>query len=169
MPSAMAELETCIPALRRYARSLLGNSEEADDLVHDCIVRALDQLHTWRQDGNMRAWLFSILHNLFVTQARRRHAHPAVPIETVPDDWLELQPRQDDHISAQDMLRALGQLPEEQRTVLLLVSVEDLSYAETARVLDIPLGTVMSRLSRAREKLRRCVEGEAYPPLRRVK
>lgn len=169
MQGVMAELEACIPALRRYARSLLGNTDEADDLVHDCVVRALDQLHTWRRDGNMRAWLFSILHNLSVTQARRRLARPAVPIDNISDEQLQLQPRQDEHLSTQDLILAVGQLPEEQRAVLLLVSVEDLSYAEAARVLDIPLGTVMSRLSRAREKLRRCVEGESYPPLRRVK
>ncbi len=117
----------------------------------------------------MRAWLFSILHNLSVTQARRRLAHPVVPIESIGEERLQLQPRQDDLMSSQDVIQALTQLPEEQRAVVLLVSVEDLSYAEVARVLDIPLGTVMSRLSRAREKLRRSVEGEVYPPLRRVK
>lgn len=169
MPSVMAELEACIPALRRYARSLLGSGEEADDLVHDCIARALDQLHTWRQEGNMRAWLFSILHNLSVTQARRRAARPAVPIDSIGDERLQAPPRQDDHLSAQEMMVAVGRLPEEQRAVLLLVAVEDLSYTEVARALDIPLGTVMSRLSRAREKLRRAMEGEAHPTLRRVK
>ena len=117
----------------------------------------------------MRAWLFSILHNLSVTQARRRLARPVVPIDSIGDDRLQAPPRQDDHVSAQEMMLAVGRLPEEQRAVLLLVAVEDLSYTEVARALDIPLGTVMSRLSRAREKLRRSMEGEAHPTLRRVK
>ncbi len=165
----MAELEACIPALRRYARSLLGSGEDADDLVHDCIVRALDQLHTWRREGNLRAWLFSILHNLSVTQARRRIARPVVAIDSIGDDRFQAPPRQDDHVASQDVMVAVSRLPEEQRAVLLLVAVEELSYTEVAHALDIPLGTVMSRLSRAREKVRRSMEGEVHPPLRRVK
>ena len=166
----MAEMESCIPALRRYALSLLRDREEVDDLVHDCLVCALDQLHTRRENGELRPWLFAIMHNLFVSGVRRRGRRPRpVSIDEVDENRLGMQAGQDDHIQTRDLMRAVDELPEEQRSVLLLVSVEDLSYAQVAGVLGIPIGTVMSRLSRARERLRQSVDGEKYPALRRVK
>ena len=158
-----------MPALRRYARSLVRDRQEVDDLVHDCLVRALDQLHTRREEGDLRAWLFTIMHNLFVSRARRNKARArTVSLEEVNQDDLAVGSTQDGHMQARDLVRALDDLSEEQRSVLLLVTVEDLSYAQVAQVLGIPIGTVMSRLSRARERLRQLMEGER-PALRRIK
>jgi RNA polymerase sigma factor (sigma-70 family) len=170
MASVIAEMETCIPALRRYASALVRDHQEVDDLVHDCLVLALDRLHTFRDDGQLRAWLFAILHNQFVSQVRRAKVWgTAVPIESADEAVLGKCVSQEDHVRVDDLMRALDRLPEEQRSVLLLVAVENLSYAEVARVIGVPISTVMSRLSRAREKLRR-EEREAPPSvLRRVK
>jgi RNA polymerase sigma-70 factor (ECF subfamily) len=170
MAGVMASMEACIPALRRYARTLVRDREEVDDLVHDCLVRALDQLHTRREGGDLRAWMFAIMHNLFVSRARRNKSRGGtVSIAEIDEEVLGIRASQDDHMQGRELLRAVEALPEEQRSVLLLVSVEDLSYAEVAEVLGIPIGTVMSRLSRARERLRLMMEGEARPALRRVK
>jgi RNA polymerase sigma-70 factor (ECF subfamily) len=169
-PNDLAQIEACIPALRRYAWSLLRNREDADDLVHDCLVRALDKLHTRRDDADVRAWLFTILHNLFISQQRRRRTRAGtIALEPEHDGAAPVPATQDDRLLWRDMLIALERLPEEQRSVVLLVSVEDLSYAETAAVLGIPIGTVMSRLARGREKLREYTGTEPRPALRRVK
>jgi RNA polymerase sigma-70 factor (ECF subfamily) len=159
--SDLARMEACIPALRRYAAVLLQNREEADDLVHDCLVRALDHLHTRREDADLRPWLFSIMHNLFVSRIRRRRVRgSAVPVEQVEEAVLGEQGNQEKRVQLGDVMRAMESLPEEQRSVLLLISVEDLSYLQVSEVLGIPLGTVMSRLSRGRERLRQLMEGE---------
>jgi RNA polymerase sigma-70 factor (ECF subfamily) len=165
-------LEPMIPALRRYARALVRDRSAADDLVQDGLERALSRWHQRRPDGDTRSWVFTILHNLAVNrsrQAARRGAH--LPLESLAEPG---QPAlQEDALRHRDLLRALDGLPEDQRSVLLLVSVEDLSYAEAATVLGVPLGTVMSRLARGRERLRQAMEGEAAPAevthLRRVK
>ena len=147
-------IEACIPALRRYGRTLLRDAQEVDDLVHDCLVRALERLETRRSSGDLRAWLFAIMHNLFVSRTRRARVRGSQrSIESVPEDALSAGGGQESRIQMRDLLRALDAMPLEQRSVLVLVSVEDLSYAEVAQVLDIPIGTVMSRLSRARERL----------------
>jgi len=170
MASVIAEMEKCIPALRRYASSLLRDRQEVDDLVHDCMVRALDRLHTRRDDGDLRAWLFAIMRNLFISRIRRtKRCGVPKPIATADTVVLGQRANQEDRLRRMDLMRALDELPEDQRSVLLLVAVEDLPYAETARVLGVPIGTVMSRLSRAREKLRRSMGEEAPPALRRVK
>jgi len=167
----LSHIEECIPALRRYATALLRNREDADDLVHDCLVRALDKLHTRRDDADVRAWLFTIMHNLFVSQLRRKKSRPAgEPLTESREATLTLRPDQETNLHFRDLVAALNRLPVEQRSVLLLVSVEDLSYAEAAGVLGIPIGTVMSRLARGRERLRQMTEGEQVRPvLRRVK
>jgi RNA polymerase sigma-70 factor, ECF subfamily len=167
----LTRIEACIPALRRYAAALLRNREEADDLVHDCLVRALDKLHTRRDDADIRAWLFAIMHNLFISQLRRAKARPAGdPLDESHEAAMSVRPDQESSLQWRDLLRALNRLPVEQRTVILLISVEDLSYAEAATVLGIPIGTVMSRLARGRERLRLILdEGEVRPALRRVK
>jgi RNA polymerase sigma-70 factor (ECF subfamily) len=170
MASVIADMEACIPALRRYAATLLRDRQEVDDLVHDCLVRALDRLHTRRDDGELRAWLFTIMHNLFISRMRRvKLRGTAEPLDTADEAVLGQRPGQDDHMRHRDLMRGLDELPEDQRSVLLLVAVEDLSYAEAARVMGVPVGTVMSRLSRAREKLRRSMGEEAPTALRRVK
>ena len=170
MTSVIAEMEAWIPSLRRYASALLRDRQEVDDLVHDCLVLALDRLHTLREDGQLRAWLFTILHNLFVSQVRRAKVRgTTVPIDAADEVVFDRRPRQDDYMHAHDLMGALHRLPEEQRCVLLLVAVEDLSYAEVARVMRGPIDTVMSRLSRAREKLRREECMTQPSALRRVK
>jgi RNA polymerase sigma factor (sigma-70 family) len=167
----LTRIEACIPALRRYAAALLRDREDADDLVHDCLVRALDKLHTRRDDADVRAWLFAIMHNLFVSQLRRAKARPAgEPLDEAHEAAMSMRPDQENSLHWRDLLRALNRLPVDQRSVILLVSVEDLSYAEVANVLGIPIGTVMSRLARGRERLRQMAEEEEFRPvLRRVK
>jgi RNA polymerase sigma-70 factor (ECF subfamily) len=145
-----------IPRLRRYARALLGDSGEADDLIQDTLERAIGRLHQWREGDNPRKWLFSILHNLHVDGLRRKSRRP-------PHVGLE-SPEVDSALSAADggsggdLDRALRQLSVEQRQVVLLVGLEGLSYAEAAEVLDIPVGTVMSRLARGRDRLRQLMD-----------
>ncbi len=168
MSSVLARMESCVPALRRYASALLRSRQDADDLVHDCLVRALERLHTRHEDVEMRIWLFAIMHNLFVSQ--RRKANVRGRAASLDGDEAEpgLRATQDDRLHWHDTVRALNNLPDEQRAVLLLVSVEELSYAEVARVLGIPVGTVMSRLARGRERLRQFTGHQARPVLRRV-
>jgi len=146
-----------IPRLRRYARALLGDRAAADDLVQDTLERAWTRFAQWRAGSDLRAWLFSIMHNLRVDQLRR----PALPTETLGEDagQVPTRPTQSDQLEVMDIESALRQLPEEQREVLLLVGLDDMSYAEVASALGIPLGTVMSRLSRGRERLRQIMAG----------
>jgi len=163
------EIVACIPSLRRYARGLTGNREAADDLVQDTMEKAWTRLALWERRGDLRAWLFSILHNLFVDRAR---ADRRSPIEAAKDEapTAPVRATQADMLEVRDLDRALARLPLEQREVLLLVAVEQMRYEEVARVLDIPAGTVMSRLSRARERLRAILEGaDAAPRLKAVK
>jgi RNA polymerase sigma-70 factor (ECF subfamily) len=154
-------VEPVIPALRRYARALVRNRAAADDLVQDCLERAISHWHR-RREGDPRPWLFTILHNLAVNHFRRsarRGTH--ITIDEANEDDFGQDAVQEQKLMYQDVLDKLARLPEDQRVVLLLVAVEDLSYADAARVLDIPIGTVMSRLSRAREKLQQEIEGTA--------
>ena len=165
------DIEATIPALRRYARALVRNHATADDLVQDCLERAVTRWHQ-RREGDPRPWLFTILHNLAISRLRqmaRRGYH--VGLDEADESVTARPPTQEDGLRHREVLRALETLPEEQRSVLLLISVEDLSYAEAAKVLDIPVGTVMSRLSRARNKLSRAMASDtaARPALRRVK
>jgi RNA polymerase sigma-70 factor, ECF subfamily len=170
MPGMLSRIEACIPALRRYALVLLRSQQDADDLVHDCLVRALDKLHTRRGDADIRGWLFTIMRNLFVSQRRREKIRPDAEALEEGEGTLGSMPgAQEDTLRWKEVLRKLNSLPEDQRTVILLVSVEDLSYAEVARVLGVPVGTVMSRLARGRERLRQTTEEAALPYLRRVK
>lgn len=177
MTGALPAIEASIPALRRYAHALLRSRQDADDLVQDTLLRALDNLHRLRGEGGVRPWLFTIMHNLFVSQLRKTKARPAHEGIT-PDTEASLlaADSQEDGLHHRDVMRALDALPIEQRTVILLVAVEDLSYGDAARVLGIPIGTVMSRLSRGRERLRAIAFAGAASPddrprllLRRVK
>jgi len=168
-------LEPMIPALRRYARALARDRSAADDLVQDCLERAIVHWGQRRVDGNPRAWVFAILQNLFNHRARRMARSSAhVPLEDADDGALAVAAPQEKQLLYKETLDALAQLPEDQRAALLLVAVEDLSYREAAEILDVPIGTVMSRLSRARERLSQITSGEARPDgaqprLRRVK
>jgi RNA polymerase sigma-70 factor (ECF subfamily) len=148
-----------IPRLRRYARALVGERAAADDLVQDTLERAWSKLHLYRRGTDLRAWLFTVMHNVYVNQIRA--ARPGTPLD---DEMPELArpARESEALELRDVERAIGALPPEQREVLLLVALEDMSYAAAARALGIPIGTVMSRLSRARDKLRAMLSG--LPP-----
>ena len=159
------EIVEYIPRLRRYARALLrGNAGAADDLVQDCLERALSRLHLWRRGTDLRAWLFTLMHNLYVNQLRRNGRE--VTFEELPE---QPQDTYADRGRMGEIEQALGRLQPDQREILLMVTLEGLSYREVATVLGIPEGTVMSRLARARERLRRTLDGESSAELRRIK
>jgi RNA polymerase sigma-70 factor, ECF subfamily len=148
------QIEALIPRLRRYARALVHDSVAADDLVQDCLARAIAKIHLWQEGSDLRAWLFTILHNQYISlarQAAREHDH--VELQR---DYLELasSPNQNARFQRRDVERAIAKLSNEQRVVLLLIGLEGMGYDEVATVLDLPVGTVRSRLSRARETLR---------------
>lgn len=170
MPEFLRELEHCIPALRRYAFSLLHQQEEADDLVQDCLERAIKKQSLWQQGSSLRAWLFTMQHNLHINQLRSKGRKPPMTfeIETLSH---QLEPHQSEALLC-DINYCIQQLPEEQRQVLLLVTVEGFTYKEVGEIMNIPQGTVMSRLSRAREALQALMNGEtspSQPVLRSVK
>jgi RNA polymerase sigma-70 factor (ECF subfamily) len=155
-----------IPRLRRYARALVGDRATADDLVQDTLERAWSKLHLYRRGTDLRAWLFTVMHNVHVNRVRAARA-----TDTLEEEMPELaqRPAQGDALLVRDLDRAISRLPDEQRAVLLLVTLEEMSYDSVARTLDIPIGTVMSRLSRAREKLRAMMHGQGAARLKVVK
>jgi RNA polymerase sigma-70 factor, ECF subfamily len=147
-----------IPRLRRYARALTRDAARADDLVQSCLVRAIAKEHLWEPGTDLRAWLFTILHNQNVNEIRRSvREGVTVAVEDVAPA-LTVAPRAASSLQLRDLERAIGLLPEEQRQVILLVGLEGMRYEEVAAVLDIPIGTVRSRLSRGREMLRRLMD-----------
>ena len=147
-----------MPRQRRYARLLAGERGAADDLVQDTLERAWARLGQWRPGSDLRAWLFSIMHNLRVDQQRRGELPVQALDESLPD--VPIRPTQTDRLELRDLEAALAQLPEEQRQVLLLVGLEEMTYQDVAASLGIPLGTVMSRLARGRERLRQVLNGQ---------
>jgi len=168
-----------IPGLRRYARALTGDAWTADDLVQDTLERACAKWRLWRVGSDLRAWLFTVMHNLHVSQLRQtaRQGELARPLELGELAQEPAAPAAPVDGSI-DLQRCLLRLPEEQRVALLLVTLEDLSYAEVARITGVPVGTVMSRLSRARSRLQELMEataaparadGQQTPALRRLK
>ncbi|WP_309678001.1 sigma-70 family RNA polymerase sigma factor [Polaromonas sp.] len=166
-----SELIAQIPGLRRYARVLTGNAWAADDLVQDTLERACSKWRLWAAGSNLRAWLFTLMHNQFANQVRRSirqsNAGRMVDMEDVNDELIAADTGLD---MAMDLHRCLMRLPEDQRATLLLVSLEDMSYEDVARITGVPVGTVMSRLSRARARLRELMEGslDKTPALRAV-
>lgn len=159
MQDERERLIACIPRLRRYARALVGDRTGADDLVQDTMERGWKKLASWQRGSDMRAWLFGIMHNLHVDQVRR----PSVPTDVLDDDTPlpPVRESQADSLEMRDLESALNALPAEQREILLLVALEEMSYDEVAATLGLPIGTVMSRLSRARQKLRAQMEGRS--------
>ena len=149
-----------LPALRRYAVSLIGNTAQADDLVQDCIERALRQSSQLRELPRIAGWLRRILYNLYIDDLRRNRAKGKEEDVDGLADHLELSVSAADRDTVRDLSKAMGQLSVEHREILLLVSVEELNYREIAEELGIPQGTVMSRLARARERLRGIMQGE---------
>ena len=162
-------IEQQIPSLRRYARALLRDADRADDLVQDCLVRALDRWHLWRRNDNLRAWLFTIMHNLHVNAQRRQGRAPRQVSWNDDDGHGVSQPAQEQRLLVNDLAKALEDLPEEQKQVALLVGLEGFSYRAAAKIIGVPVGTVMSRLARGREKLRLALSGDGGPALRRIK
>ena len=155
MADTYRDIQTEIPRLRRYARALTRDVVSADDLVQDTLTRALGKLHLWQEGSDLRAWLFTILHNQYVNNIRRAVREGAAVALNESEPMLSRAPQQGRRLELRDLERALAQLPEEQRAVILLVGLEGMRYEEVAAVLDVPVGTIRSRLSRGREALRR--------------
>ncbi len=163
-----AEVAAHIPRLRRYARALVGERHAADDLVQDTLERAINKFHLWRPGSDLRAWLFAIMHNVFINQLRSRGSRPEEPLDEAFDAIAGAH--EPDRLEMRDLDAALARLPVEQREVVLLVGLEEFSYAEASKALGIPIGTVMSRLFRGRERLRALMAGApAQPNLKVVK
>ncbi len=161
-------IATLIPQLRRYARALTGDYTAAEDLVQDTLERAWRRIGLWRLGSDLRAWLFTIMHNLYVNQLKAGSRKQDRPAELVTPD-LSVRATQEDSLELRDLSKALRQLSNEQREVVLLVGLEQMSYGEVAKVLGVPIGTVMSRLSRGREQLRQIMGGSATPQLKVIK
>jgi RNA polymerase sigma-70 factor (ECF subfamily) len=153
-------LEAQIPSLRRYARALLRDASRADDLVQDTLVRALAKQHLWQPDTNLRAWLFTLMHNLYVNAVRQSVREGAMV--NVEDLSATLIATTDPTASRQlcELENAIARLPDEQREVVLLIGLEGMPYDEAAAILRVPIGTVRSRLSRARGSLRKFLDGD---------
>jgi RNA polymerase sigma-70 factor (ECF subfamily) len=151
MSSVLPLIEAEIPHLRRFARYIVRDVDRADDLVQECLTRAIAKLHTWTPGTNLRAWLFVILKNCHINEVRRQR-----PTSEMPDEHplLNVPANQDAHVGLLEVRDAFLRLSEEHREVLLLVAIEGLQYEEAAEILRVPLGTVRSRLSRARQALR---------------
>jgi RNA polymerase sigma factor (sigma-70 family) len=150
-------LLTWLPRLRRYARALARDRDDADDLVQDTLERAWARSSLWPDVGDMRAWLFSVMHNLHL-DGRRRHRLELLADDGTPPD-VPVAATQGDRLAVRDLQAALDRLPHEQKAVILLVALEDMTYAEVADTLGVPIGTVMSRLSRGRDRLRTLMDG----------
>ena len=153
-------LEVEIPRLRRYARALTRDVSRADDLVQSCLTRAVAKQHLWQPGTDLRAWLFTILHNQHVNDVRRS-VREASSIELSEAPQLTVQSNAIASLELRDLETALGKLQPEQREVILLVGLEGMSYEEVAAILEIPVGTVRSRLSRGRDQLRQLMGMEA--------
>jgi RNA polymerase sigma-70 factor (ECF subfamily) len=157
-PLPQPDLLAAIPRLRRYARVLTGDVHRADDLVQDTLARAWEKRRLWTAGSDLRAWLFTIMHNVFVNQralARRDQMHVSLDDGEGSEAWqIPVRAGQYTRVELTELVQHVGRLPVDQREVLLLAAVEELKYEEIALALAIPLGTVMSRLSRARAKLR---------------
>jgi len=158
-PLPQPDLLAALPRLRRYARVLTGDSSRADDLVQEALARAWEKRRLWAAGSDLRAWLFTVMHNVFVNQralARHEKRHVSLDAEGEGREaWqIPVRPMQYARVELMELMQHVGRLPVDQREVLLLAAVEEMRYEDIAAMLGIPVGTVMSRLSRAREKLR---------------
>jgi len=160
MNELFQRIEQEIPRLRRYARALARDPSAADDLVQDCLTRALAKSHLWREGTDLRAWLFTILHNQHVNRVRRSVREGIAVGTSDAEPGLVVASNQVARIELRDLERALDRLPEEQRQVVLLVGMEGMRYEAVAEIMGVPVGTVRSRLSRGREALRRLTGGD---------
>ncbi|MFZ4832595.1 RNA polymerase sigma factor [Rouxiella sp. Mn2063] len=163
------EVREMLPHLQRFSLWLTRDPHSAEDLVQSCLEKALAQSKSLKNAPSLRAWLFSILYRQFIDGQRRKRRYQRI-LSLFTGEDTEVVSSAEEMMINDDMLAAFAQLPTEQRALLILVSVEGLSYKEVAQTLDIPLGTVMSRLSRARKQLQQWGEGSASPGvLRRLK
>jgi len=160
MADIQQQIETHIPGLRRYARALVRDVAAADDLVQECLTRALAKLHLWHEGSDLRAWLFTILHNQHVNQVRRAIRKGTTVELSEVSPLLSRPADQEKRLELRDLDRALGRLPADQRAVILLIGLEGMPYGDVGAVLGIPIGTVRSRLSRGRLALRRLMDVE---------
>ncbi len=158
MADIYREIEAELPRLRRYARALTRDVTLADDLVQDCLARAIGKLHLWQIGTDLRAWLFTILHNQYVNHVRRSVREGATIGLNDSEPLLTRAPPQGHRLELRDLERAIAKLPEEQRSAILLVGLEGMRYDEVARILGVPVGTIRSRLSRGREALRKLLD-----------
>jgi len=161
--SLAPEFVALLPRLRHYALHLTHNAAAADDLVQETVLRGIENPHLWRQGTDLRAWLFTILHNLHISDMRRAVRYSTLVGSTCAELSLACSPRQIEWLMLRDLERALARLPEEQRWVVLLVGLKGERYKTVAARLGIPAGTVRSRLSRARVRLRELIESAKLP------
>lgn len=168
MPDFLDQIEACVPALRRYARALTRDVDLADDLVQDCLERAIRRRGLFRPQGEVRPWLFTVLINIYRNDRRAQRRHGSfLPMDEIAEPSTPAP--QPGHIALAELARAMDQLPLEQKEALLLVALEGLAYGEAAAILGVPVGTLMSRLGRARAALRLSTGHPAEPHLRTVK
>lgn len=159
-----------IPHLRRFARSLCGDASLADDLVQDCIERALKKSHLYDATKPLRAWLYAVLRNIHVSNWRSNVKHTSSKnIDDLIDGEGATRAEQEDNFSTSLITEALDKLPAQQREVLVLISLEEVSYKQASEIIGVPIGTIMSRLSRARSLLKDILEERGTTVLRRVK
>jgi RNA polymerase sigma-70 factor (ECF subfamily) len=142
------------PRLERYALALTRDVVGAEDLVQDCLARGLEKIHLWQPGTDLRAWLFTILYRQYISHTRHGARHRADAELPEADTRLVLLPNQMARLELRDLERALGRLPKEQRSVILLIGMAGMDYAEAAAVVKTPVGTVRSRVARGRESLR---------------
>jgi RNA polymerase sigma-70 factor, ECF subfamily len=154
------ELVKWIPNLRAFALSLTQSAQHSDDLVQDTLVKALSNLDKFQMGTNLRAWLFTILRNSFYYDIRYKKYHQTAPLDDIDPGFLELRATQEKYMEFQDVLKGLARLVPEQREAVILIAAEGLSYEEAAAVCNCPVGTVKSRLSRARQRLEEYANGE---------
>lgn len=159
-----------LPHLRRFARALVGDAALADDLVQDCIERALLKSHLYDPTRPLRAWLYAVLRNIYISGLRREGRSAVVKtVDDLADGEGAVAPSQEERLSVSAIAAALDRLPSQHREVIVLVGLEEMRYRDVAEILGVPTGTVMSRLSRAREQLRQILEERGTAVLRRVK
>ena len=164
------QLSAELPVLRRFARALTGDPALADDLVQDCLERALTRSHLYDPSRPLRAWLFTMLRNLFVSGLRRNGRSGVVKtVDDLADGEGAVPPEQEHRLAAGSVTQALDRLTDQHREVIVLVGLEEMSYRDVSEILGVPIGTVMSRLSRAREHMRLLLEERGVAGLRRVK
>ena len=159
-----------LPFLRRFARGLSGDAALADDLVQDCIERAMVKSHLYDPARPLRAWLYAVLRNLYISGLRRNGRSTVIKsVDDLVGNEGSVAPAQEERLSAALVADALDRLPPQHREVIVLVGLEEMSYRDVAEILGVPIGTVMSRLSRARATLKEILEDRGHTVLRRVK